>query len=234
MSKCKTTTTKPPLQAVYNKLFAAWGAQHWWPGESRLEIMIGAILTQNTAWSNVEKAIANLKREGALYINVLHEVAERKLANWIKPAGCFRVKAKRIKHFIHWLVDHHDGDIDRMFAGPTEEVRKALLAVHGIGPETADCMLLYAGGHPVFVVDAYTRRFLLRHGWIHERSDYDAIARLFTDTMREPARNRIATYNEYHALIVTLAKEHCRSTPDCRACPLKRWLPGPAGGRMPA
>lgn len=222
----KTNAEPTPLQpfpahAVYRALFNAWGPQHWWPGRTRLEIIVGAILTQNTAWSNVEKAIRILRREKALTVEALHQAPEERLAEWIRPAGYFRVKARRIKAFIHMLRDQHNGNLNRLFAQPTPALREQLLAVNGIGPETADSILLYAGGHRVFVVDAYTRRFLNRHHWAHEHHTYDEIARLFMEAM--PCD--VPTCNEFHALIVRLGKETCRARqPKCAECPLRKWM----------
>ena len=227
-----TPTQNPPLRLVYDALLQAWGPQHWWPARSRLEMMIGAILTQNTAWTNVEKALANLRRAKALAVRVLHETPPGLLAERIRPAGYFNVKAGRIHHFIGWLIERHGGDIDRMFRGDVHEVRAALLAVHGIGKETADSMLLYAGRRPVFVVDAYTRRFLIRHGWIDPKASYDDIAALFVRRLAADPDEAVPLYNEYHALIVALAKRHCRARADCATCPLKRWLPEIGHGRM--
>ncbi len=223
----------PPLRLVYRALYRAWGQQAWWPAETRFEMMIGAILTQNTAWTNVEKALANLKRAGVMRIDALYDAPRDQLAEWIRPAGYFNVKAKRIKHFVAWLVDQHGGDINRMFRGDTATVRAALLGVHGIGKETADSMLLYAGKHPVFVVDAYTRRFLVRHRWINPKATYDEIASLFAQQFNDTTEKRVLLFNEYHALIVALAKRHCRANkPDCPACPLKRWLPKVGRGKV--
>jgi len=225
-------SSAPPLRLVYRALFKAWGPQYWWPAETRIEMMIGAILTQNTAWTNVEKALTNLKNAGVLTISALHAAPLDQLAAWIRPAGYFNVKAKRIKHFIAWLVDHHGGDIDRVFRGETKTVRAELLAIHGIGKETADSMLLYAGHHPVFVVDAYTRRFLVRHHWIDPKASYDEIAALFEQHLNANTGEKVSLYNEFHALIVALAKRHCRTRPDCAKCPLKRWLPKPGRGKV--
>lgn len=223
----------PPLLAVYRALFAAWGPQGWWPARTRLEMMIGAILTQNTAWTNVEKAMANLKRARLLDVAALHRAGLGEIAACIRPSGTFTVKARRIKHFIDWLVVAHGGDIGRLFRGDTATVRAALLAVHGIGPETADGMLLYAGRHPVFVIDAYTRRFMERHGWAAPRESYDTLAARFTRALaRLPEAERVPVFNEYHALIVALAKRHCRTVPDCATCPLRRWLPSPSRGKV--
>lgn len=218
--------TNPPLAEVYRVLFAAWGPQSWWPARSRFEMMTGAILTQNTAWTNVEKAIARLRRARALSPRALLAMPEHELAERIRPAGYFNVKARRLRHFAAWLVEHHGGDIDRMFRADTATLRRELLAVHGIGKETADSILLYAGHRPVFVVDAYTRRFLSRHRWIRATADYDAIAERFHAHFRGlEDRPRAALFNEYHALIVALAKKHCRSRARCEGCPLAPWLP---------
>jgi len=189
-------------------------------------MMIGAILTQNTAWRNVEAAIRNLKRAGVMNLRAVHEMPLTQLAALIRPAGYYNLKAARIRHFTSWLMNAFGGSIDRMFRLGTSELREQLLSVHGIGKETADSILLYAGRRPVFVVDAYTRRLLARHGWAGGQVDYDEIARLFHDQLdgRNPV-GRAQLFNEYHALIVRLAKEHCRSQPDCASCPLKSWLP---------
>lgn len=230
-----TRLDDPPLLAVYHALLAAWGPQGWWPARTRLEMMIGAILTQNTAWTNVEQALANLKRARMLRVAALHDAGVEAIATLIRPAGTFTVKARRIKHFIDWLVERHGGDIPRLFRGDTAEIRTALLSVHGIGPETADCMLLYAGHHPVFVVDAYTRRFMERHDWAAPRESYDALAARFTRALAAvPASERVLAYNEYHALIVALAKRHCRTRPDCATCPLRSWLPAHPHGKVPS
>jgi endonuclease-3 related protein len=224
----------PPLRAVYRALLEAWGPQGWWPARTRLEMMIGAILTQNTAWTNVEKALANLRRARMLSVTALHRAPVEDIAALIHPSGTYTVKAHRIKHFIDRLVARHGGNIGRLFRGDTAAIRAALLSVHGIGPETADCMLLYAGRHPVFVIDAYTRRFMERHGWASPHEPYDLLAARFTRALAAvPAAGRVQTYNEYHALIVALAKRHCRARPDCATCPLRRWLPAHPHGKVP-
>jgi len=225
--------TKPPLRAVYAALFKRWGRQHWWPGQSRFEMMIGAILTQNTAWTNVEKAIRQLKRARVLTPEAMNNLPEVKLAELIRPSGSFNIKARRVKNFVRWIHEHHGGNVTRMFRGSTEKLRNDLLSVNGIGNETADSMLLYAGKKPVFVVDAYTRRFLQRHGWIKPDATYDEIAAMFELAFRTmPAPEKVQCFNEYHALIVALAKRHCRSKPNCAACPLRRWLPKSARPRL--
>lgn len=204
------------IRQAYDALHARWGAQHWWPAQTRLEMMIGAILTQNTAWKNVEKAIANLRGHAALNIEVLDQASREQIAEWIRPAGYFNQKAGYIKSMAGTLCDRFGGSLDALFALGTEELRSELLSWKGVGPETADSILLYAGNRPVFVVDAYTRRFLMRHGWCDEKTPYGAIAKLFTD--RLPADAQL--FNEYHALIVRLGKEHCNTRPKCDGCPL--------------
>jgi endonuclease-3 related protein len=211
----------PPLRAVYQVLYRHFGPQHWWPGRTRLEIVVGAILTQNTAWSNVERAIARLRRESALNFRKLHATPLNQLAEWIRPAGYYRIKAQRLRNFTTWLQNNFRGDLRRLFALPTGKIRAALLSVSGIGPETADSIMLYAAGRPVFVVDAYTRRFLERHEWLRKGAEYDEIAQLFASVL--PAEARL--YNEFHALIVALGKTYCRSRALCERCPLRFFLP---------
>ena len=204
------------LRTLYETLFSAYGPQHWWPGETRFEILVGAILTQNTAWKNVERAIANLKSAGALDPEAILQTPARTLAVWLRPSGYFNVKADRLRTFCHWYLAQ--GGFDTLAAMATDALRQALLSVKGIGPETADDMLLYAFERPVFVVDAYTRRLFSRHGLIEGREAYDSL-RLAIESALGPD---VPLYNEYHALIVRHAKEACRATPDCRGCPVRR------------
>jgi endonuclease-3 related protein len=184
-------------------------------------MIVGAILTQNTAWANVERAMARLRRQRALSIRRLHEAPLPTLAEWIRPAGTHTVKARRLRAFTTMLVEDFGGSLDRLFALDAQALRGRLLDVHGIGPETADCIVLYAARKPVFVVDAYTRRVLERHGWIGPGAGYAEVAGLFMRQLEPDVR----TYNEYHALLVKLGKECCRPRPRCEACPLRRWLP---------
>lgn len=220
---------QPPLAEALETLFRRWGPQHWWPGRTRLEVCVGAILTQNTAWRNVERAIASLRAAGALNVRSLHDADLRTLAAWIRPAGCGNVKARRLRAFTTLLLDDFGGSLDALLRLPVDELRNRLLAVHGIGPETADCMVLYAARQPVFVVDAYTRRFMARHGWARPQAGYDELAALFVAALPREA----ALFNEYHALIVALGKEHCRKSPLCEGCPLQHLLPaaGPIDAR---
>ena len=218
MSRSKRN--RPPLEEVYRLLFNQWGPQFWWPGRTRLEIIVGAILTQNTAWTNVEKAICRLRKARALNLRRLHSVDLKTLAEWIRPAGYFNVKARRLRSFTQLMFGRFGGDLRRLFALETPALREVLLSVNGIGPETADSILLYAAGRPAFVVDAYTRRFMMRHGWIGSGATYDDIARVFAAGLPR----RVALYNEYHALIVALGKALCRPKPRCAECPLRSWL----------
>jgi len=210
-----------PLMDIYRALFGRWGPQHWWPGDTPLEISVGAVLTQNTNWRNVEKAIANLKKNRALNVRALEQAPAGKLAEWIRPAGYFNVKAKRLKAFIGTVRETSGYTMSRMAGIETGELRRILLETSGIGPETADSILLYAFERPVFVVDAYTRRMLTRHHWIAQNASYADIAELFTDALP----NKTQLFNEYHALIVKLGKEHCKKNARCEGCPLEKWLP---------
>jgi len=167
------------IQTYYRALFHAWGPQHWWPAQSRLEVIVGAYLTQNTAWTSVEKALANLRAARLLSVRGIRRASLAEIERLIRPAGYFRQKAKRLKLFIAFLDERYRGSLARLFARPTEQLREELLSLHGVGPETADSILLYAANHPVFVVDAYTRRILARHGILPEKADYEEIRELF-------------------------------------------------------
>jgi len=204
------------LRDIYRRLLRRFGPQHWWPGQTRFEIIIGAILTQNTNWSNVEKAIANLKKAGVLTADKLHAVDIKKLAELIRPAGYYNIKAARLKSFLDWLFENYAGKLKNLKDVPTDRLRRELLGVKGIGPETADSILLYAFERPVFVVDAYTARIAARHHLIDEGAGYDEIKDFFESHL--PAE--VALFNEYHALLVRLGKEFCRPTPRCDRCPL--------------
>ena len=194
----------------------------WWPAKTPFEVIVGAILTQNTAWTNVERAIKNLRREQLLTSTAIERVSQARLARLIRPSGYFRQKAKKLKMFGRFLRERHGGSLTRMFRTPTAALREQLLGVHGIGPETADSILLYAGGHPVFVVDAYTHRILGRHDVTNGQPDYEAVRSLFETNLPKDA----ALYNEFHALIVNVGKNWCRkSRPRCGECPLLGHLP---------
>jgi endonuclease III related protein len=167
------------IRTYYATLYSVWGAQHWWPAETQFEIIVGAYLTQNTAWTNVERALGNLRAAGALSLDGIRCISLRRLERLIRPSGYFRQKALRLKTFVAFLDKNYDGSLEKMFAQPTEQLRSELLSLNGVGAETADSILLYAGNHPVFVVDAYTRRILDRHGIVREKASYEDIRQLF-------------------------------------------------------
>ena len=195
-----------------------------------MEVCVGAILTQNTSWQNVERAIANLKRAKVLSLPRLHTLSERQLAELIRPAGYFNVKARRLRAFVDEVTGQFAGRLRTLFAGETSAVRARLLAIPGIGPETADSMLLYAGGHRSFVVDAYTRRIFARHGWCAPEADYDTLQRLCTNAFRGgPAERELDLFQDCHAQLVMVGKEFCRPRdPRCPSCPLAGFLPAGA------
>jgi len=204
------------LHQAYRMLDDHFGALHWWPGDSPLEVIVGAILTQNTAWQNVEKAITVLKEKQLLSAGELLAVPEQELAVLIRSSGYYRVKARRLKSFFFFLQQDYHGSLTAMFTEETGRLREKLLGIKGIGAETADSILLYAGGKAIFVVDAYTRRILCRHGIINPQAAYEEIQRLFMDHL--PADPGL--FNQYHALIVNAGKHYCRKTPRCSVCPL--------------
>ena len=208
--------TKALLQ-IYQKMFDALGPRHWWPGETPFEVIIGAILTQNTNWSNVEKAIKNLKTAGKLSPEGMYELSVTELAELIRPSGFFNVKAKRVKAFINWLFSRYEGNLSKMFDQDLQILRGELLSVKGIGPETADSILLYAGNMPTFVVDAYTHRIFSRHELIPEESTYDEMKSFFEENLPED----VQLFNEYHALLVNIGKTFCKTKKVCEPCPLK-------------
>lgn len=205
------------LPAIYKRLQKRFGPQKWWPGETPFEVAVGAILTQNTNWGNVEKAINNLKKAGKLNPRDMHAMPEAKLASFIRPSGYYNIKARRLKNFLDLLVGSYGASMKKMKKEPFESVRKKLLGVNGIGPETADSIILYALDKPVFVIDAYTKRILSRHNIMRHDASYHEFQGLFHAGLKEDVR----LFNEYHALIVTLAKEYCRTKPLCDGCPLE-------------
>jgi endonuclease-3 related protein len=209
------------LLSIYEILQDHFGDLHWWPGDSPFEVVVGAILTQNTAWKNVEAAISRLKAEDLLHPARLHPLDDQHLADLIRPAGYWRVKTKRLKAFLHFLQQDYQDDLDALFAEDLWVLRKKLLLVHGIGEETADSILLYAGGKPVFVVDAYTRRIMQRHRIINDKARYEDIQTLFMTGLPRSA----PLYNQYHALLVNTGKHFCRKqNPRCEICPLQSFL----------
>jgi endonuclease III related protein len=248
-------TREEQIRKYYGTLFNAWGAQHWWPAETQFEVIVGAYLTQNTAWTNVERALANLRAADALTVDAIRTIRLSRLERLIRPSGYFRQKAKRLKTFVAFLDQKYAGSLERMFSEPTIKLRDELLSLNGVGPETADSILLYAGNHPVFVVDAYTRRILDRHGIVPAKSDYEEIRDLFQNALAPVVQEQrvvttalesgfrgashppsamstakrtalVQVYNEMHGLIVGVGKNHCgKSQPDCDRCPLHPFLP---------
>jgi endonuclease III related protein len=252
------------IRSFFETLFADWGAQNWWPADSPFEVIVGAILTQNTAWTNVEMALRNLRRAEVLSLEGIRKTGLSDLEALIRPAGFFRQKAARLKTFVSWLDARHEGSLTKMFAHPTVALRTELLAINGVGPETADSILLYAGQHEIFVVDAYTRRIFERHELAKPGMKYDEIRTMVEHSLQQPAsaiveaalpspevepgpgpaeevlrpmvhtpskmseaqRSELArTYNEFHALIVQVAKHYCQSrVARCEQCPLRGYL----------
>ncbi|MBN2644885.1 MAG: endonuclease III domain-containing protein [Desulfuromonadaceae bacterium] len=202
---------------VYTRLAQVFGPQHWWPADSPFEMMVGAVLTQNTAWRNVERSVATLKEAGALSPEVVAGLVPEALQDLIRSSGFFRQKSGTLQLLATTIVENCQGEPLQLLAGEWPVVRQRLLALRGIGPETADSMLLYAGHHPIFVIDAYTRRIATRLGWVSGTPSYAQLQKLFMEHL--PAD--VSLFNEYHALLVHLAKEHCLSCkPRCEGCPL--------------
>lgn len=236
------------LRSYFHSLLQAWGPQDWWPARTRFEVIVGAYLTQNTAWTNVEKALAQLRAARLLSVAGIRRVPLPRLEQLVRSAGYFRQKAQRLKTFVRYLDKNYGGSLARMFARPTEKLREELLSLNGVGPETADSILLYAGGHASFVVDAYTRRILARHRLLPEHAPYESFRELFQRALAgvtaeapqaahppDPLRRKFhaaplapsaEVYNEYHALLVQAAKHHCRKKEAaCAGCPLEPHLP---------
>jgi endonuclease-3 related protein len=237
------------IPKYYTALLSRYGPQNWWPARSRFEVIVGAYLTQNTNWSNVEKALLNLRRARRLSVSALRTTPIDELETLVRPSGYFRQKARNLKTFIAFLDRQYSGSLSRMFTEPTTKIRAELLELNGVGPETADSILLYAGNHPVFVVDAYTRRVLLRHGIIGEKTGYEEIRAMIehaissseagslivkssgsdprhpVSRMSSSARSALAQhYNELHALVVRVGNHYCRAKPICEGCPLQSFL----------
>ncbi|MBI5028987.1 MAG: endonuclease III domain-containing protein [Chloroflexi bacterium] len=214
--KSSDSTTK--LNEVYSRLFTRFGPQHWWPQtDGAFEIIVGAILTQNTSWTNVEKAMANLRHADLLTPDALNGAMEKRLATLIRPSGCFNLKAKKLKAFTRFLFEKHHGKLAHLFKQDLAILRDELLAVYGIGPETADSIILYAAEKPIFVVDAYTRRIFARLELVREDVTYDETQHLFMEKLP----HHTAMFNEYHALVVALGKDICKKNkPRCDVCPL--------------
>ena len=213
------SSTNKKLMVMFDLLFDHFGPQNWWPGETDVEIMVGAVLTQNTNWTNVEKAINNLKTGKLLSVEAIEKISAQELAEKIRPAGYYNIKASRLKNLIHFIAEEYDGNIGDLFAEEMETLRERLLSITGIGPETADSIMLYAANRPVFVVDAYTYRILNRHGMADEQLTYYELQDLFMESLTEDPE----LFNEFHALIVRTGKEYCRKKPRCDICPLENW-----------
>jgi endonuclease-3 related protein len=240
------------VRAIYRKLSRSWGRQHWWPAETPFEVIVGAILTQNTSWSNVERAMANLRSAGVLDVDGIRQLPLLKLQALARPSGYFRQKAQRLKNFVAFLDTRYGGSLEQMFATPTEQLRAELLTQNGIGPETADSILMYAGNHESFVVDAYTRRILERHQAVSANAKYDEMRNLIelalrrekpvescgpsmqarpqvhhASAMSAAQRSPLAqVYNEMHGLLVQVGKHYClKQQPKCEICPLGSLLP---------
>ncbi|HWZ57270.1 MAG TPA: endonuclease III domain-containing protein [Verrucomicrobiae bacterium] len=206
----------------YEAMSGALGPMHWWPARTPFEVIVGAILTQSTAWVNVERAIANLRGARLLSPGAMGRVSAARLAGLVRPSGYFRQKAKKLKAFVRFLQRNYSGSLTRMFETPTAQLREQLLEVHGIGPETADSILLYAGEHPVFVVDAYTHRIFERHALVEGKPDYERVRAFVESSLPRDS----ALFNEFHALIVNTGKNWCRKgAPRCDGCPLRDFLP---------
>ena len=202
------------LQNIYHQLINYYGPQHWWPAQEPFEVIVGAILTQSAAWLNVEKAIANLKTAKALSPKALRQFSLSEIATLIHPCGYYNAKALKLKSLAHWLGEYYNDNLNKLFANNTERLRQELLSIHGIGQETADSIILYAANKPIFVIDAYTRRIINRIGLAPESNSYTAYQSLFMDNLPTDAE----LFNEYHALLVCLAKNVCRNRPLCQQC----------------
>ena len=218
---CSHSLAGQRLMEIFELLSNHFGPQNWWPAETELEMIVGAVLTQNTNWKNVEKAIENLKGKGLLSLKGLRSLAVAGLAQEIRPAGYFNVKAKRLMNLIDFIVAYYQADLSLFLEDETQNLRQGLLSVKGVGPETADSILLYAAHRPVFVIDTYTHRILSRHGMTDDQTTYDELQKLFMDHLSEDT----SLFNEFHALIVQTGKTYCRRKPLCTRCPLEGWGP---------
>jgi endonuclease III related protein len=212
---------EPPLAEYFDSMLAALGPQHWWPGKTPFEVIVGAILVQNTSWANVEGAIAKLRAARLLTPTAMSKVQVNKLEGLIRSSGYFRQKARKLKAFCDFLQMEYGGSLKRMFSTPTNALREQLLGIFGIGPETADSILLYAGNHGVFVADAYAKRLLARHGWVAENAGYEDVRQM----VEAQFPGETARFNEFHALIVQTGKQYCRRQQGlCGECPLGSYL----------
>jgi endonuclease-3 related protein len=224
------------IQSIYGTLARTYGPLHWWPARTRFEVIVGAFLTQNTSWKNVEQALRNLRRARVLNLTGIRRTALPDLEQLIRSSGYFRQKAARLKTFVAYLDARHGGSLTRMFSQPLNALRAELLRLNGVGPETADAILLYAGKRPVFVVDAYARRIFERHGIAQAGAKYEQLRNLVESALRsENDESELADHcNEFHALIVEVGKRHCGNVARCKDCPLQPLLPAssePSSGR---
>jgi endonuclease-3 related protein len=247
------------IAALYSTMARTWGRQHWWPAKSRFEVIVGAYLIQNTSWRNVEIALRNLREAKVLSVGGIRNISLTRLERLIRSSGYFRQKARKLKRFVKFLDQKYAGSLTKMFAQPTVELREELLSLNGVGPETADSILLYAGQHPAFVVDAYTRRLAVRHGILSEKASYEEVRSLFARALihsahlssntiapivrrsaaHPPSRMSMArrtplaqVFNEMHALIVSVGKQYClKSKAQCAQCPLGSLLPTRSASR---
>ena len=215
------------ITRIYHTLARHYGPLHWWPAQTRFEVIVGAFLTQNTSWNNVELALKNLRRARVLGISGIREIALADLEQLVRPSGYYRQKAARLKMFVAYLDEQYSGSLNRMFAQPVDALRTELLSQNGIGPETADAILLYAGKLPVFIVDAYTKRIFERHGITKAGAKYEEVRNQVETTFASgfPAIELADHYNEFHALIVQVGKDHCGRVAHCEGCPLQCLLP---------
>lgn len=243
LQKTESIPTNAPLRlrALYERLLSIYGPQHWWPAKTPLEVVAGAYLTQNTAWTSVERSLENLEAHGLLTIEGLRGVSEEELRTHIRPSGYMNRKVAAIKAFIAFLDRYYDGSLEKLAEESPEIVREHLLALPGVGPETADAILLYALGQPAMVVDEYLRRVVIRHDLLPAGSKYAEIQDLACSAFeKEPPETRAQHYNEFHAVIVQVGKQHCGREPKCEDCPLLFDLPineesfAPEGRRSPA
>jgi len=209
--------TEQRLLKIFNILLTTFNKRHWWPGETPLEVVVGAVLTQNTSWKNVVKAIDNMKNEGILNVRDLYSISEERLSEIIRPSGFFNIKSKRLKNIIKVIYDKYDSNIENMMNNDLTTLRSMLLEINGIGPETADSILLYALNKPVFVVDSYTKRFLKNHKLYSGEDGYADIQKFFMNNL--PSDTYL--FNEFHALIVYLCQVNCKKKPECAGCPLE-------------
>lgn len=215
------------ITRIYHTLARHYGPLHWWPAQTRFEVIVGAFLTQNTSWNNVELALKNLRGAGVLSISGIRGIALAELEQFVRPSGYYRQKAARLKMFVAYLDERYSGSLNQMFAQPVDALRTELLSQSGIGPETADAILLYAGKRPVFVVDAYTKRIFERHGITQTGAKYEEVRNRVETAFGSdfPSLDLADHYNEFHALIVQVGKDHCGRVAECDGCPLQCLLP---------